>query len=500
MSKKNAIPNPQIKVRYAPQGETLRRFHQARDDYHHRVLIGPLGSGKTQSCIAECLHLIDNQEARNETTTDVFGAKTEMPVRRTRGVIARNTFADLQNTTIKDWRDWTDEMTIGTFVNGAGGKSPTWKATYFKTDGSKVVAEVVFLAFDLEQDMRKARGLQCSWVWVNEIKEMRFALVSLLFGRTGRYPPRSRQMMLADSNAPDRDHWLGKLALTEKPDQWFFGIQPGGVINEGGQWKPNPNAENAKNLPENYYINQVSGAVSDAYIRQNLGNEFVHFSDGRPVHPDFNEQIHVSACEAIPGYPLVVGIDFGRTPAAVVMQSTGLGQWSVLEEIVTENSSALPFGREVRRFLSERYSGYTISVWCDPAGDAMAQTRDETPIEMLRLAGLDEAMPCHTNDFEVRITALDEKLRSLSNGRPSILIDPGCTTLVRGLAGAYKYKRIQVSGGDRFTDKPDKGPESHVCEACHYGLLGAGEGVTTFEMDDLVGDVDDWHPEHSRFT
>ena len=89
MSKKNAIPNPQIKVRYAPQGETLRRFHQARDDYHHRVLIGPLGSGKTQSCIAECLHLIDNQEARNETTTDVFGAKTEMPVRRTRGVIAR---------------------------------------------------------------------------------------------------------------------------------------------------------------------------------------------------------------------------------------------------------------------------------------------------------------------------------------------------------------------------------------------------------------------------
>ena len=55
-------------------------------------------------------------------------------------------------------------------------------------------------------------------------------------------------------------------------------------------------------------------------------------------------------------------------------------------------------------------------------------------------------------------------------------MSPSCETLISGLAGAYQFKRIQVSGADRFHDKPDKTPHSHICEALHYALLGAGEG------------------------
>jgi len=48
--------------------------------------------------------------------------------------------------------------------------------------------------------------------------------------------------------------------------------------------------------------------------------------------------------------------------------------------------------------------------------------------------------------------------------------------LVQGLAGAYKFKRVQVSGDERYHEKPDKTKESHIVEALHYGLMGAGEG------------------------
>ena len=36
-----------------------------------------------------------------------------------------------------------------------------------------------------------------------------------------------------------------------------------------------------------------------------------------------------------------------------------------------------------------------------------------------------------------------------------------------------------MAGDDRYQDKPDKGFTRHVCEAQHYGLLGAGEGPLT---------------------
>jgi predicted glycoside hydrolase/deacetylase ChbG (UPF0249 family) len=108
----------------------------------------------------------------------------------------------------------------------------------------------------------------------------------------------------------------------------------------------------------------------------------------------------------------------------------------------------------------------------------MAQTDDKTPFMMLKQSDI-RAIPAPTNDFEERVTVLDELLIKLVDGHPAITIHPRCKTLVRGLAGEYHFRRIRVVGEEKFRDKPDKGPTSHVCEALHYGLLGAGEGVLT---------------------
>lgn len=455
-------------MQYAPQGVTLVRFHKS--EAYVRITVGPLGSGKTQATIAEVLACIDTQEP------DSNG------VRRSRWAAVRNTYPDLSTTTIRDWRAWTDTMPGCRLVMGS---PPRWECRYSKPDGTVVEAEMLFLAFDLAEDQRKARGLQLSGLWLNETKELSRDNISQLMTRVGRYPgmvvPNAHYAIVGDTNAPERDHWLAEMALVTPPKGWEFFLQPGAVLRHGDSWRTNPLAENLSNLPPQYYEHAVQGR-KESWIRQNLSNEFVFHVDGRAVHPEFNEQLHVRECRVSMGREITIGIDFGRTPAAVIMQRQVNGGWCVLEEMTSVNTSARTFGRALRRRLNEAYPTHTIEAWGDPAGSQQAQTEDETPFDMLYIEGI-EASPAPTNDFERRIEALDGQLRTLIEGRPAIVIDPSCTTLIRGLAGAYQFKRVQVSGEDRFHDKPVKGPESHVCESLHYALLGAGEGASAFSTE-----------------
>ena len=183
------------------------------------------------------------------------------------------------------------------------------------------------------------------------------------------------------------------------------------------------------------------------------------------------------------------------------MQKQVQGNWFVIDELCTVNTGAKKFGRTLRRFLAERYENYSIEFWGDPAGDDMAQTDDDTPMDMLWTEGI-ECAPAPTNDFETRITGLDALLTELIDGEPAILIHKRCTTIIKGLAGAYQFARVQTSQGDRYHDRPVKSPESHVVEALHYGLLGAGEGERLFEQDndeyaavEAEEDFEGWHPD-----
>lgn len=467
----------------------LRLFH--RHGELVRILIGPLGSGKTRAAIMEILRLCHNQVPDKQNR------------RRSRWCIARNTFPDLNATTIPDAREVLDVIN----VEGWNMSSPiTWKHTYNRKDGTTVHVELIFRSFDGDQDVKKARGMQLTGVWIDELGEFHKANFDMLMGRVKRFPPKAEVPnakfdVLGTSNAVPKDHWLGKIATGPKQHNWWIGIQPGGVLRVGNQWVENPQAENLKNLPKDYYLDQCANK-KESWIRQNLANEFVHHSDGRPVHPDFNERLHVIPVELHPGLPINIGIDFGRTPAAVIAQRQLNGQWYVKRELVTYNCGAKKFGKILKRLLNDEFEHFEIDqITGDPAGNQQAQTDDETPFEMLALSEI-WAEPADTNDFEKRTTVLDMQLTELIEGQPAIVIDPSCETLVAGLAGAYQLRRVQVVNREEYRDKPDKGPESHVCEALHYLLLGAGEGEKAFDMaDDPVDDliVDGRFAPDSRF-
>ena len=295
---------------------------------------------------------------------------------------------------------------------------------------------------------------------------------------------------------------MGVLALDDKPEGWWFGIQPPGVIRHGANWIENAEAENISNLPRNYYQRLLSGRP-ESWIRQNLANQFVFHADGRPVHTGFNEAIHVRPVILTPGIPITIGVDFGRTPAAAIMQRLPNGTWLMADEISLENTSVLSFGKIVRQYLNEKYPNFKIGGYGDPAGVANSQTRDETPFDMMSLAGVD-LWPAPSNDFEERVTVVDLALSRLIDGQPGFQIDPSCKMAIKGLAGAYQFRRVQVSGEYKYHDKPVKDRTSHICEAIQYAILGAGDGDNLFTQEweevskDIVGDGG-WHPDPRIF-
>jgi hypothetical protein len=485
-----SVDSPTIRMKYAPQGPTMAQFHKVMAFV--RIVIGPLGSSKTFGAIHDMLNRCHTQ------VPDRDG------VRRSRWCVARNTFPDLQASTIPDFREVVDKLPFGTFTNG----SPAWwKAEYKRKDGTTVKCEVMFRSFDGIQDVKKARGMQLSGVLVDELGEFNKANFDMLIGRVKRYPskadvPKASFHVIAISNAVPRDHWLAKLALApEPPHNWWIGVQPGAVYKELGKWVVNPQAENLNNLADNYYEDQIGGK-KDSWIRQNLANEFVYHTDGRPIHPDYSEHLHSRPCVATPGIPLHLGMDWGRTPACIIGQQMPNGQWRILQEICLTNAGADKLGARVKQVLSSAYAGYTVlAASGDPSGESMTQANDDTPFLLFNINSGLSAMPTDSNDPTLRYAVLDDQLTQIIEGEPAIIIDPSCEMVNRGLSGEYCFKRIQAAGDERYKDEPDKGMTSHPVEALHYLLQGAGMGQALFDDEWTAANegIESWAPDQSYF-
>jgi hypothetical protein len=155
---------------------------------------------------------------------------------------------------------------------------------------------------------------------------------------------------------------------------------------------------------------------------------------------------------------------------------------------------AMNFGKLLREKINSQYPEFKqIEIYADPAGEQRAQTDEVTPFLILANQGI-HALPAYTNDFTIRRETVADYLQRLDfSGQPAFAITSKATTLRKGFAGGYKYKRMQVSGEDRFQDKPDKGRYSHACDACQYLFLGAVGGSR------VVGGFDDHQPiDYSR--
>jgi hypothetical protein len=240
----------------------------------------------------------------------------------------------------------------------------------------------------------------------------------------------------------------------------------------------NPEAENLKNLPLGYYEKGAQGKT-EAWIKVNLANEYGFVSDGKPVYPDYRDSVHCKDFELTPNLPIHIGLDFGLTPAAVIAQRMPNGQWRWRYELVTTDTGVIRFANNLKDFIREYLDGFTIGrITGDPAGDQRqgGDSEERTVFQLLEANGI-KAEPAHTNDFAIRTEAVANPLRRMIDGEPGFLIHSDCKVTRKGMQGAYKFRRMQISGEERYRDVPEKNSFSHSCEAGQYLQLGGGEGV-----------------------
>lgn len=464
--------------KYKPDGNVLKSF--MKSDVFFRGLRGPVGSGKSVGCCVEIFRRALQQE------------KAEDGKRHSRWAVIRNTNPQLKTTTIKTWLDWFPEEQWGKF---------TWSVPFtHHIQKNDIDLEVIFLALDRPEDVKKLLSLELTGIWVNEAREIPKSIIDACTMRVGRFPSMKDggatwTGVICDTNAPEEDHWWpimsGEVPVPDhiakeeakmliKPDNWEFFTQPAGMIErktEDGdisEYVPNENAENKNNMRKDYYPNIVQGKTKswiDVYVMNRLGS----IKDGKPVYPMFAPDIHV-AREEIPvanGVPVYIGIDFGLTPAAVFGQKVR-GRWMLLQEIVAFDMGIVRFAEVLRQDIATRYGGCEIIIFGDPAGDFRAQTDETTPFQILRGAGL-SARPAPSNDVALRLESVSAPLNRMIEGQSGLLIDQRCRTIIKGFEGGYQYKRMQVSG-ERYADKPDKNHFSHIHDALQYLMLGSGEG------------------------
>jgi hypothetical protein len=204
-----------------------------------------------------------------------------------------------------------------------------------------------------------------------------------------------------------------------------------------------------------------------------------------PVVPEFHENVHVmdqpiEFTEDV----LYIGVDFGRTPAAVFAQERD-GQVQIIDELTTFGVSATYFAQLVAERIRGHYAGAEIIGTGDPAGENPGEQIDDTCIDIMNNAGI-PIDGAHTNNFTIRRDSVAISLTSLNmQGEPQLVVSPNCTMLRKGMTGGYKYKRIQVSG-EEFRNKPDKNKYSHVCEALQYLMLGLGKGYDVISSHNNV--------------
>jgi hypothetical protein len=270
-----------------------------------------------------------------------------------------------------------------------------------------------------------------------------------------------------DSNPMDTDHWWYRAFEEKLPPDWAYFRQPGGL---------DANAENVHNLPPRYYDRMMQGK-SEAWIDAYVNGNYSFLATGKPVYPEFNDRTHVDANIAfVPGSPIILGADFGLTPAATFSQIVD-NRWQVFHEIVYTRSAAKDFVSDISRYLLRHCPDTPVEGFGDPSGRNAAQTDADTVFNVFYQAGIPMVPACQSDDGLARQEALRGRLQTLTlSGRPAFAIHPACATLRKGLGGGYAYRKLQLAGSDRYAEKPEKSKFSHVVEALEYSLLGAGEG------------------------
>jgi len=424
------------------------------------LIVGPVGSTKTTAGIMKIAYHASQM------------AKCRDGIRRSRAIWVRNTREQLRDTSIPDVLRWYPDGQAGVFE----------KTNYkFILKFNDVECEILFRGLDDSNDVRRLLSLQASFGILDEFREINPDIFNALQGRLGRYPSKLDNTVgcVTDDGSPNAHIWgmtnppdmdtFWEQFLSEPPKNAEVFFQPSGLSAE---------ADWIDFLPEGYYDNLAEGKAEDwvdVYINAKFGKSL----SGQPVFRAFNLDTHVSekplSYIKSTTHPLIIGMDFGLTPACTISQVDMFGRFLTYADIVSDGMGTLRFVREkLKPLLANKFPGMPVLVIGDPAGTQRAQTDERSVFDILRQEGF-RVIPAKSNSVVARLSAVDSLLTRISDGKPAMLIDPGCKNIINALRGGYRYK-IKTTGD--VDDKPEKNKYSHVADAFQYACLHADGNLT----------------------
>jgi len=170
----------------------------------------------------------------------------------------------------------------------------------------------------------------------------------------------------------------------------------------------------------------------------------------------------------------------GNTPACTIGQITPFGQLRILDELVSDGMAIRQFSlNQLLPLLRQKYFGYNIMGFGDPAGTARAPTDESTCFDILHSdeIGLSNITEAPTNAIVPRVNAVDRYLNTMVKGEPGFLLSPNCKYLRKALNGGYHYAlEKSFRGGEQEAKMvPTKNFSSHVCDSLEYLCLYISE-------------------------
>lgn len=223
--------------------------------------------------------------------------------------------------------------------------------------------------------------------------------------------------------------------------------------------------------------------------------------EGKPVYEDFNRTLHAGKPPVEPGVPILLGWDFGLTPACLICQLVGR-QLRVLHEFVETDGSISKLGPVVWNFLMQNFLPWMhnqreqIISYIDPAGFERKDTDERCCADVLRTCG-DLRRPEQRIGFsqlrpgpvrwEPRRKAVEDFLTKTYGEGPALLIDEAeCPVLIEGFGGGYRYpeKALEIEPTDI---RPIKNKYSHPHDALQYVAAGATQLRRSYVSPTITG-------------
>ena len=445
-----------VDIRYSyADVPTVYKF--AQSNARIRGLMGPFRSGKSSGSVAELIRRGLAQQPGPDG------------IRRSRWLVIRNTFGQLEDSTIRTTTMWLPPMHFGKY--NSSDHNYTIKA-FANTE-----IELWFRALDRPDHVRNLLSVEVTGAWVNEAREVPWAIIEALDGRIGQFPPKAQggptwYGMWLDTNPPDTDSKWYKFFEESKHPPGYAELfkQPSGL---------SPEAENISNLPSADYYKMLAIGKSNEYVKVYIKGEYGFVAEGKVIYPEYSDKAHCHSVEPVEGLPVIRSWDFGLTPACAFSQVLPDGRWLTFDEMTSDNMGIDQFSDDVLGHCGRSFRGSRVSYedYGDPAGEQQAQTDKRSCFDIMQAKGI--MVEGTEQDPYLRQESVRRTLRTMVGGEPQFVMHPRCRVLRKGFMGGYHRRRMQVAGPERFSDKAEKNEYSHIHDALQYGMVKYfGGGLT----------------------